>query len=90
MYSVNDRNGEKKLWICSDENGKYLWKPVDGRFLVKLIFKVMGIGSIGPDIFVLNCFCGNILNPNTSIQGRIQKFFKGGGGDYKVFNSTCK
>ena len=31
VYSVNDRNGEKKLWFCSDENGKYLWKPIDGE-----------------------------------------------------------
>ena len=32
VYSINDRNNEKKLWFCSDENGKYVWKPVDGLY----------------------------------------------------------
>ncbi|XP_046843367.1 uncharacterized protein LOC124437433 [Xenia sp. Carnegie-2017] len=34
MYSVKDRNGEMKLWICSKDNGKYLWKPVNGKAFV--------------------------------------------------------
>ncbi|XP_046843366.1 uncharacterized protein LOC124437432 isoform X2 [Xenia sp. Carnegie-2017] len=34
VYSVKDRNDETKLWICSKENGKYLWKPLDGKAFV--------------------------------------------------------
>ncbi|XP_028396090.1 uncharacterized protein LOC114520085 [Dendronephthya gigantea] len=30
IYSVNDRNDRKKLWVCSPEKGVYVWKPVDG------------------------------------------------------------
>ncbi|CAB4034088.1 Hypothetical predicted protein, partial [Paramuricea clavata] len=30
VYSVNDRKNDKKLWICSKENGNYLWKPFKG------------------------------------------------------------
>lgn len=37
MYSVNDRNDKKKLWVCSKEDGKYLWKPVDGLYMISLI-----------------------------------------------------
>lgn len=30
VYSVKDRNDKTRLWICSKEKGKYLWKSVNG------------------------------------------------------------
>ena len=37
MYSINDRNDKKKLWICNNENKKYSWTPVDGLYTISLI-----------------------------------------------------
>ena len=36
VVSLMTEIGEKKLWICNEENGDYSWKPVDGLYIIIL------------------------------------------------------
>ncbi|XP_046848421.1 uncharacterized protein LOC124441980 isoform X2 [Xenia sp. Carnegie-2017] len=72
VYSVKDRNDKTRLWICSKENGKYLWKSVNGKSFVGEYL------SPGYD-------CSDILNREENVQDGYYWINLGGSNKRKVW-----